>query len=382
MVDGVTWVDDSKATNPHAAASSLAAYPGRRLGRRRSAQGRGHLRTGGRTRRRARRRRSSSASTASRSSRRSRDTRPQSRCSRWTPMRLKRSWHGLSSWRPGSRVTGTSYCSPPPRHPSTSSRPMPTAGGDSPLRCESERARGAGGDDDADPAEDASPRIAAEPVLRAAAWPPASRSGRVFAPVPSEFLLIASTALLLTGFGLVMVLSATSATATAAGEPPYEAVIKQARVRRDRHPAHVHREPPADQVLEARRVAGPDRSGAVPAARLRARPRRRGQRKPQLDHDRRLPVPAGRVPQARTRAVDGLRPVPQADAAGPVAPRVHPGGARRGARDRDGAGRSRPGHRDDPRAHPARRAVLLGREAAHLHPAADRRRSASSRRSR
>jgi cell division protein FtsW len=50
----------------------------------------------------------------------------------------------------------------------------------------------------------------------------------VFAPVPSEFLLIASTALLLTGFGLVMVLSATSATATAAGLPPYEAVIKQA----------------------------------------------------------------------------------------------------------------------------------------------------------
>jgi UDP-N-acetylmuramoylalanine--D-glutamate ligase len=26
--DGVTWIDDSKATNPHAAASSLAAYPG------------------------------------------------------------------------------------------------------------------------------------------------------------------------------------------------------------------------------------------------------------------------------------------------------------------------------------------------------------------
>ncbi|MCX6502277.1 MAG: putative peptidoglycan glycosyltransferase FtsW [Microbacterium sp.] len=47
--------------------------------------------------------------------------------------------------------------------------------------------------------------------------------GRVFAPVPSEFLLIASTALLLTGFGLVMILSATSATS----EQPYEAVIKQ-----------------------------------------------------------------------------------------------------------------------------------------------------------
>ena len=51
--------------------------------------------------------------------------------------------------------------------------------------------------------------------------------GRVFAPVPSEFLLIASTALLLTVFGLVMVLSATSATATAAGEAPWEMVIKQ-----------------------------------------------------------------------------------------------------------------------------------------------------------
>ena len=47
--------------------------------------------------------------------------------------------------------------------------------------------------------------------------------GRVFAPVPREFLLIASTALLLTGFGLVMILSATSATA----DDPYEAVIKQ-----------------------------------------------------------------------------------------------------------------------------------------------------------
>ena len=51
--------------------------------------------------------------------------------------------------------------------------------------------------------------------------------GRVFAPVPSEFLLIASTALLLTAFGLVMVLSATSATSTAAGEAPYDALLKQ-----------------------------------------------------------------------------------------------------------------------------------------------------------
>jgi len=52
--------------------------------------------------------------------------------------------------------------------------------------------------------------------------------GRVFAPVPSEFLLIASTALILTGFGLMMVLSATMATAVADGASPFEVVLKQA----------------------------------------------------------------------------------------------------------------------------------------------------------
>lgn len=52
--------------------------------------------------------------------------------------------------------------------------------------------------------------------------------GRVFAPVPSEFLLIASTALLLTGFGLMMVLSATMADGVSKGESPFEVVIKQA----------------------------------------------------------------------------------------------------------------------------------------------------------
>ncbi len=51
--------------------------------------------------------------------------------------------------------------------------------------------------------------------------------GRVFAPVPSEFLLIASTALLLTGFGVVMVLSATSATSDSTDGNPYDAFIKQ-----------------------------------------------------------------------------------------------------------------------------------------------------------
>lgn len=71
------------------------------------------------------------------------------------------------------------------------------------------------------------------PQTRPAATPDASgfaarvSLGRVFAPVPSEFLLLASTALLLTGFGLVMVLSATMATSTAAGESPFDVVIKQ-----------------------------------------------------------------------------------------------------------------------------------------------------------
>ncbi|MBD7958045.1 putative lipid II flippase FtsW [Microbacterium sp. Sa4CUA7] len=51
--------------------------------------------------------------------------------------------------------------------------------------------------------------------------------GKVFTPVPSEFVLISSAALLLTGFGLVMVLSATSATSTAAGLGPFDTLIKQ-----------------------------------------------------------------------------------------------------------------------------------------------------------
>lgn len=49
--------------------------------------------------------------------------------------------------------------------------------------------------------------------------------GRAFQPVPSEFLLIASAALLLTGFGLVMVLSATSA--LDGGQNPFDHVLKQ-----------------------------------------------------------------------------------------------------------------------------------------------------------
>jgi cell division protein FtsW len=51
--------------------------------------------------------------------------------------------------------------------------------------------------------------------------------GRVFAPVPNEFLLIASTALILTIFGLVMVLSATMAGSVSRGDSPFDVVMKQ-----------------------------------------------------------------------------------------------------------------------------------------------------------
>ena len=122
---GITWVDDSKATNPHAAASSLAAYPGAVwvVGGLLKGVDIGDLVAG----------RGASAKAAivigriaHRCSPRSSDTRPGCRCSRSTPMRLRRSWRGSSSWRQGSRVTGTWFCSPPPRHPSTSSPPTPT----------------------------------------------------------------------------------------------------------------------------------------------------------------------------------------------------------------------------------------------------------------
>jgi len=50
--------------------------------------------------------------------------------------------------------------------------------------------------------------------------------GQAFAAAPVEFLLIASTALILTGFGAVMVLSATSVTSITAGGGPYDAAIR------------------------------------------------------------------------------------------------------------------------------------------------------------
>jgi len=51
--------------------------------------------------------------------------------------------------------------------------------------------------------------------------------GRRFTPLSTEFLMIASAALLLTIFGLVMVLSATSATAVSRGENPMDGALRQ-----------------------------------------------------------------------------------------------------------------------------------------------------------
>ncbi|MDY0983272.1 putative lipid II flippase FtsW [Microbacterium sp. CFBP9023] len=51
--------------------------------------------------------------------------------------------------------------------------------------------------------------------------------GRRFTPVSTEFLMIASAALMLTTFGLVMVLSATSATAVSKGENPMDGALRQ-----------------------------------------------------------------------------------------------------------------------------------------------------------
>lgn len=69
------------------------------------------------------------------------------------------------------------------------------------------------------------PVVAPEPARRGFAA--RISLGRGLASVPTEFTLILSAALILTVFGLVMVLSATMATSTARGESPFEVVMKQ-----------------------------------------------------------------------------------------------------------------------------------------------------------
>jgi len=74
------------------------------------------------------------------------------------------------------------------------------------------------------------PRPAPAPEPRVDGLAARVRLGRVFRPVSTEFALIASTSLLLTVFGLVMVLSASSANAVDQGKGPYSIVLVQALV--------------------------------------------------------------------------------------------------------------------------------------------------------
>ncbi|MFS0867706.1 putative lipid II flippase FtsW [Microbacterium sp. 179-B 1A2 NHS] len=69
--------------------------------------------------------------------------------------------------------------------------------------------------------------VPAEPADDRPAFLARVNLGRVFTPVPSEFLLILSTALILTVFGLVMVLSATMATSVGSDGGPFQTAIKQ-----------------------------------------------------------------------------------------------------------------------------------------------------------
>lgn len=68
--------------------------------------------------------------------------------------------------------------------------------------------------------------VPADPADRGGPFTARVGLGRVLSPVPSEFLLLASTALILTIFGLVMVLSATMATSSDDG--PFQTVMRQA----------------------------------------------------------------------------------------------------------------------------------------------------------
>ena len=79
-------------------------------------------------------------------------------------------------------------------------------------------------------------QVAARPTARPEAEPRVDglaarvRLGRVFTPPSTEFVLIASSALMLTLFGLVMILSASSANAVAQGKGPYSIVLVQALI--------------------------------------------------------------------------------------------------------------------------------------------------------
>jgi cell division protein FtsW len=76
----------------------------------------------------------------------------------------------------------------------------------------------------------ARPTARPEPAPRVDGLAARVRLGRIFRPVSTEFVLIASTSLLLTVFGLVMVLSASSANSVDMGQGPFAIVLTQAIV--------------------------------------------------------------------------------------------------------------------------------------------------------
>ena len=269
VAGGVTWVDDSKATNPHAAASSLAAFPGAVwiVGGLLKGVDISDLVAGRGARRRPR---SSSASI-------------ENRCvaafARHAPgvpvfevdaeeteevmARVVELAAGMA--RDGDVVLLAPAAASFDQFASYADRGRRFA-----AAVRDRIGRGTDGDarrSTTDPTPgDPTPELPRRRGLAARV-----SLGKVFAPVPSEFLLIASTALLLTGFGLVMVLSATSATATAAGEAPYEAVFKQGVFAMVGMPLMFIASRLPVELLEACRVARPDRRDDLPAARLHAR---------------------------------------------------------------------------------------------------------------
>src|SRR5690606_17184854 len=125
---------------------------------------------------------------------------------------LEGSWIASWSWRRGCSTARARFCWPPQRHPSTSSPVTRTGESASRRRCAAGSDGGARMTQTAHPPRTETRGLAARVSL-----------GRLFTPPSTEFVMIASTAVLLTIFGVVMVLSATSASPTA----PLEGALKQ-----------------------------------------------------------------------------------------------------------------------------------------------------------
>jgi cell division protein FtsW len=138
--------------------------------------------------------------------------------------------------------------------------------------------------------------------------------------VSTEFALIASTSLLLTVFGLVMILSASSANAVDRAGPVRDRADAGARRRIGIPLMFLMSRFPV--VLEAHGLAGPDRRG---------RPQMLVYTPLGVENDGNtnwLRIAAGgaalRVHQARPGRLGGVHPVAQAVAAGAVEARLHP----------------------------------------------------------